>query len=149
MQKTNQKPSKGAREIALFHIGSLLCGIDTMHIREINKVTTVTRVFPPSNYVRGVVNLRGEIVTMIDLHARFGFDPVEELVGMNNLVVRYEDENIGLLVDSVEDVISAGRDEIAEPPANIDGVTGSFFEGIYKMEDELAMILDINEIIKN
>ncbi len=132
----------------MFYIGEILCGIDTVHIREINKVTTITKVYPQSSFVRGVVNLRGEIVTMIDLHAKFGFNIIENLIGMNNLVVRYKDENIGLLVDEVQDVIAAKQDDISEPPVNIDGVTGDFFEGIYKRKNELLAILDINEIVK-
>jgi purine-binding chemotaxis protein CheW len=85
---------------------------------------------------------------MIDLHATFGFKIVESFTGMNNLVVRYKDEDIGLLVDSVLDVVTAEEKDISEPPANIDGVTGSFFEGVYKLEDELVAILDISEIVK-
>ncbi len=142
-----QENSKN-REIAMFHIGEILCGIDTVHIREINKISDITKVYPSSDYIRGVVNLRGEIVTMIDLHAKFGFDTIENLVGMNNLVVRYKEENIGLLVDSVEDVITAEHGDISEPPENIEGVTGAFFVGILKLEKELVAILDINEIVK-
>ena len=136
------------REIALFYIGEILCGIDTVYIREINKITNITKVYPPSTFIRGVVNLRGEIVTMIDLHAKFGFEIIEDFSGMNNLVVRYRDENIGLLVDNVQDVIAAEPEHIAESPANIEGVTGSFFEGVYMLEKELVAILDIDEIVK-
>jgi len=136
-----------SREIALFRIGAIICGVDTVHIREINRILEITRVYPASDFVRGVVNLRGEIVTMIDLHAPFSLPVREDFIGMNNIVIRYKDENIGILVDNVIDVIVVEDVEISVPPAHIEGITGRFFSGIYKLEEDLVAILNIKEIV--
>lgn len=135
------------RKLALFHSGELLLGLDIVHVQEINQNFIITVVHRAPDYVRGVINLRGEIVTVIDLRRKFGFAPLAEEEEMQIIIVRQGDENIGLLVDAVSDVVMAGEEDIEPPPSNLAGVTGHFFKGIFKLEHELVAILDIDELL--
>lgn len=135
------------RKLALFESGDLLCGLDIAHVQEINKNIAVTVVHRAPQYVCGVINLRGEIVTVIDLRAKFGFEPLPPEAETQIVIVRQGDENIGLLVDSVSDVVLADERDIEPPPSNLAGVTGHFFKGIYKLEHNLVAILNIDELL--
>ena len=140
-------PNDTIRKLALFESGDLLCGLDIAHVQEINKNIAVTVVHRAPSYVCGVINLRGEIVTVIDLRSKFGFLPLPPEAESQIVIVRQGDENMGLLVDSVSDVVLANERDIEPPPSNLAGVTGHFFKGIYKLEHELVAILNIDELL--
>ncbi len=135
-------------ELALFQIGDMLCGLDTRHVQEINHNFEITPVHRAPDYVRGVINLRGEIVTVIDLHQKFGIPPSEAHDDIQVVVVRYEEECIALLVDTIYDVIIAPHFDISAPPSNVDGISGSFISCIYRMEKDLVVVLDLDELLK-
>ena len=67
----------GERELALFQAGDIICGLDTFHVREINNYTGVTVVHRAPEYIRGVINLRGEICTIFDLRVKFSLPPAD------------------------------------------------------------------------
>ncbi len=136
------------RELALFKVNDMICGLDTSLVQEINKQTDITDVHLAPDYVRGVMNLRGEIATVIDLRTKFGLESLEINDEMKVVVVRQGTENIGLLVDSVSDVVMADSNEISPPPSNVSGVTGIFFDGIYTMEQDLVAVLNVDELLK-
>lgn len=135
-------------ELALFQIGDMLCGLDTRHVQEINHNFEITPVHRAPDYVRGVINLRGEIITVIDLHQKFGIPSGEAHDDIQVVVVRYEEECIALLVDTICDVVNANRSDISTPPSNIDGISGSFISCIYRMENDLVVVLDLEELLK-
>ncbi len=136
------------RELAIFKTGDMFCGLDTLHVQEINHKFEITPVYRAPDYVRGVINLRGEIVTVIDLHRKFDMAPSEPHDDLQVVVVRYEDEIVALLVDSIYDVVIANHLDISVPPSNVDGISGEFFSGVYRMEKDLVVVLDLNELLK-
>nr|NJM00970.1 purine-binding chemotaxis protein CheW [Desulfobacula sp.] len=112
-------------ELAIFQIGDMLCGLHTRHVQEINHNFEITPVHRAPDYVRGVINLRGEIITVIDLHQKFGLPPDEVRDDTQVVVVWYEEELIALLVDNIYDVINAHHADISAPPSNVDGISGA------------------------
>ena len=138
----------GMRELALFRVNDMLCGLETSLVQEINKQTDITNIHLAPDYVRGVMNLRGEIATVIDLRVKFGLDSLAINDEMKVVVVKQGTENVGLLVDGVSDVVLADSHDIAVPPSNVSGVTGIFFDGIYKMEKDLVAVLNVDELLK-
>ncbi len=143
----SQTTNHTMRKLALFESGNLLCGLDIAHVQEINKNIAVTVVHRSPEYVCGVINLRGEIVTVVDLRTKFGFEPLAPDAEAQIVIVRQGGENIGLLVDSVSDVVIADEKDIEPPPSNLAGVTGHFFKGIYKLDHSLVAILNIDELL--
>lgn len=145
-----RKPAKAADsmlELATFYVGEALCGIDILNIQEINKHTEVTIVPQAPDYVRGVLNLRGKIVTIIDLGKKLGLDPVSKAKENRNIIVESNEEQIGLFVESISDVLTADPAKIEPPPSNIIGSQGRFFTGVFKTENKLIGILDIDKIL--
>jgi len=133
--------------LAVFRVGDLLCGIDILGIKEINRTLDITRVHGSADYIRGVLNLRGEIVTIFDLRMLFGLEPREMDAEMRIVVVRHMGESIGFLVECVDDIVEADPALIEPPPSNLGGVTGSYFSGVYKMEGALVAILNVTAAI--
>ncbi len=134
-------------EIATFYLEDALLGIPIEQVEEINHHVELTPVPHAPASVCGVINLRGHVVTVIDLRTVLGLAPGVITRGTCNVVVRWRGEQIGLLVDRVGDVVYAGRKEIEEPPANVAGTDGRFFRGVYKMEGSLLVILDVEQAL--
>jgi purine-binding chemotaxis protein CheW len=153
------------QQLATFTIGEHLFGINVLLIREINPNTSFTPVDLAPEYIRGLMNLRGQIVTIIDPAVRLGM-PQREITSASCCLVlkttrEVEDREdgsqlagetvndiVGLLVDSISDMVSANTREIESPPANIGDIDGRFMSGILKMENRLLIILKTSEVLK-
>jgi purine-binding chemotaxis protein CheW len=135
------------REWIVLEVGNIRCGITITQIQEINKQIDMTPVHHAPAYVRGVINLRGQIVTVIDLRVKFGLPPLELDEDRCIVVVRWSGESIGLLADRIQDIVVADAADILDPPANIGGVTGAFFSGIYPTEQGLVAFMHLPELL--
>jgi purine-binding chemotaxis protein CheW len=134
-------------ELATFYLGDALCGMDILKVQEINKLLAMTNVPQAPEYVKGIVNLRGQIVTVVDLGKKLGLSKTDLGANTRNIIVNSENEYIGLLVDSIGDVERTDWDKIEPPPANIGGVQGKYFEGVFKKEKSLIGILNVEEVL--
>lgn len=148
MDENKKVRSSKELEFSTFQVGGAVCGINILNIQEINKHFEITQVPMSSDYIKGILNLRGRIVTIIDLGKKLGLEPVTVNKDNRNIIVNSEDEHIGLLVDSINDVVIADQDDIEPAPSNIGGVKGKYFQGVVKTEKQLIGILDINEVLK-
>ncbi len=136
-------------ELATFYVGGSLYGIDIMNIQEINKHFEVTKVPQAADYIVGVLNLRGKIVTILDIGKKIGLSSIERNKNNRNIIVQSQDEYIGLLVDSISDVVLADKDSLEPAPSNLGGLEGKFFKCVLKRENALIGILDIEEVLKD
>jgi purine-binding chemotaxis protein CheW len=135
-------------EMATFYIGSALFGMDILKVQEINKILDLTSVPQAPEYVKGIMNLRGQIVTIIDLGIKLGLSEIEIGPDTRNIIVSSKNEYIGLLVDGIGDVERTSKDAVESAPANIGGVKARFFEGVYKKENSLIGILNVENVLK-
>ncbi len=134
-------------ELATFYIGDMLMGIDIRQIQEINQHLHMTPVPHAPDFVRGVVNLRGRVVTVADLSVVLGLGQAVITPRSRNVIVNSNDEQIGLLTDRIADVVTVTKHDIELPPANISGVEGRFFKGVCKLESTLLLIIDVEEVL--
>ncbi len=140
------KPDE-VRELTIFEVGPITCALSIQDIQEINKHLEMTDVANAPDYIRGICNLRGAIITVIDMRIKFGMEPKEFDENTRIVVVKNQDELLGLLVDRMLDVLNVSDDELEPTPSNINGVAGRYFSGIYKMESSLAALLNVSEIL--
>jgi len=140
--------TKNIIELATFYVGNALCGMDILKVQEINKLMEMTKVPQAPDYMVGILNLRGQIVTIIDLGQKLGLGNVEISNESRNIIINAPGEHVGLLVTKISDVVMADPDKIEPAPANMSGIQGSFFIGVYKTENKLIGILDIKEVLK-
>jgi purine-binding chemotaxis protein CheW len=135
-------------ELVSFFVGEALCGMDILKVQEINKLIEMTRVPQAPEYVLGILNLRGEIVTIIDLGKKLGLKSTELNHKTRNIIVNSNSEHIGLMVEQISDVVQAEWEKVEPPPANIGNVQGKYFTGVFKTEDRLIGILDVEKVLK-
>jgi len=136
-------------ELATFYVGGAVCGMDILKIQEINKLMEMTQVPQAPEYVLGILNLRGQIVTIIDLARKLGLTSTQVNEKTRNIIVNSKSEHVGLLVDKISDVISADKTKIEPPPVNLGGVQGKYFKGVFKTSKLLVGILEIEEVLKS
>jgi len=146
-QSSDSKFENEIVELSTFYIGKALCGMDILKIQEINKDIKMTEVPQSPDYVMGILNLRGQIVTTIDLGKKLGLSSSELNDNSRNIIVNSKDEYIGLLVDRIGDVIKAERSKIERAPANVGEMQGKYFDGVYKLEDSLVGILNLEKVL--
>ncbi|MGD9159014.1 MAG: chemotaxis protein CheW [Desulfobacteraceae bacterium] len=136
-------------ELATFYVGDSLCGMDILKVQEINKLLEMTEVPLAPDYVKGILNLRGQIVTVIDLGSKLDLADTDTDGETRNIIVNSNGEYIGLLVHKIGDVERTEEESIEPPPANIGGIQGRYFEGVFKKENSLIGILNVEEILKD
>lgn len=132
-----------ALQFCTFRVGELLLGIEVAQIQEVLRDTKVTPVPKTPAAVSGLINLRGQIVTAVDLRTLFGF-AVEEN-GEDGSVMLIVDSNAelhSLVVDAVGDVVEVGEDDYEEPPDTLKGEARKLIRGAYKLKSGLLLLLD-------
>ena len=106
----------------------------------------ITPVQHAPDYVKGLINLRGNTVTVFDLAVRLGFDHRDITDESHNIILKKDD--VGLIVDNIGDVVEAADDDIELPPANLRGIRAKFLQGVKKLNTELLVILSAQKIIE-
>ena len=148
MKNIAQETDKNLVELSTFLVGDALCGMDILKIQEINKLIDMTSVPQAPSYVLGILNLRGQIITSIDLSQKLGLGTTDLSLDPRNIIVNSNGEHIGLLVKRISDVVQANTDRFEPPPSNMGGIQGEFFTGVYKTEDKLIGILDVEKVLR-
>ena len=133
------------RQFVTFRLDDRLLGMDILKVREINRMVDVTPVPHAADYIRGLVNLRGQTVTVFDLGIRLGLGPREIRGTTHNIILK--GGSIGLLVDGIGDVTEAREAQMERPPANLQGIGVEFIDSVVKLKDELLVILSSDSIL--
>lgn len=147
---TDSRPNTDSRkivELATFYIGDALCGMDILKIQEINKLMQMTKVPQAPDYVLGILNLRGQIVTILDLGRKLGLGKTDISQDPRNIIVNSVGGHVGLLVRKISDVVSADMDKRERSPANMRGIQGEYFNGVYKTDNNLIGILNVDKVL--
>ncbi len=133
--------------VSTFYIGGTLMGVNAMNVQEVVQLSSLTPVHHASDYIAGIINLRGQIVTVVNLNRRLEIDFLGDQSARDIFIVSSNGENIGLLVDEAADVIPADMDNLAPLPANMSITQQKFLKGICQGESRPIAILDINSVL--
>ena len=151
-------------QFVTFRLGKALFGIDVLLVDEINRQLDIVPVAQAPGFMRGLINLRGQIVSIINLSDKINADTEGISSEKSCIVLKTSDvieqfreagltndntilDTVGLLVGEIEDMVNIDSSEIAPPPANVGDIAGKFISGVIQLEDELLNILRINEIV--
>lgn len=135
------------RQLVVFNLGKEEYGVDILQVQEIKRLTEITRVPNAPNFVEGVINLRGNVIPVIDLHKRFDLGLAEVTNESRIVIVNIRDITVGIIVDAVSEVITLEKGSLASPPALVAGIEASFIEGIGKLEERLLILLNMDRIL--
>lgn len=137
----------GSRQFCTFHIADLFVGIDVHHVQEILRFQPMSRVPRAPRAVAGLINLRGQIVTTIDLRHRLGLPARTDGHPPMNVVVRDLDNAVSLLVDRIGDVLEVADNLCEQPPATVEAHIRSLIVGTYKHPGQLLLVLDHERLL--
>jgi purine-binding chemotaxis protein CheW len=132
----------GARQFCTFHLDDHLFGVDVLDVQEVIRYQAMTYVPLAPAVVEGLVNLRGQIVTAVDLRRRLELPARPSDRRPMNVVVRTEDGPVSFLVDEIGDVLEVSEDAYEPVPDALHGMSAELLAGVYKLEDRLLLVLD-------
>ncbi|GAB4358100.1 MAG: chemotaxis protein CheW [Immundisolibacter sp.] len=131
-----------------FYVGDLFLGVELLRVQEVNRLQDVTTVPLAPRVVSGLINLRGQIVTALDLRQRLGLPPREDGVRPMSVVMRGEQGIRSFLVDRVADVVEADPDGFEPPPLTLDAAARDFVRAVCKQPGRLLLIIDPERVVE-
>jgi purine-binding chemotaxis protein CheW len=145
------KPETGlttdGNQFLTFNLGDELYGVDILRVQEIKGYTAVTKIPNTPSHIKGVLNLRGTIVPIVELRTKFGMPTIEYTTFTVIIVVVVRDKVMGLVVDAVSDVLDIAQKDIQAPPQFGANVDVRFLNGIGQSGDKLVALLDMDSLL--
>jgi purine-binding chemotaxis protein CheW len=142
-----KKMAETTSQYCTFQVHDLYFGIEVMRVQEVMRPPEMTRVPLASSVVRGLINLRGQIVTALDLRRRLQLPERGDDQEPMNVVVRGADGPIALLVDEIGDVLEVTEASYEPPPPTLTGVTRDLVSGVHKLDQHLLLVLDTERAV--
>jgi purine-binding chemotaxis protein CheW len=137
-----------SKQYCTFLLDGRYFGVDVTQVQEVLRYQEMTRVPLASPVVSGLINLRGRIVSAIDLRRRLGITDRPADQQPMNVIVRAGEDAISLLVDEIGDVIEVPADKFETPPETLNELARTLIQGAYKLEDRLMLVLDTQEAVE-
>ncbi|MCA0360701.1 MAG: chemotaxis protein CheW [Armatimonadetes bacterium] len=135
------------QQTVVFRLADESYGIDIFRVNEIIRLREITPVPRTENHIRGLVNLRGKTIPVVDLRARFSLPVEEETDSCRIIVVDAEHGQVGVIVDAVTEVMTLGSDQIEDTPPLVTDVSTDFVKGVAKHHDHLITLLDLDKAL--
>jgi purine-binding chemotaxis protein CheW len=130
-----------------FILGSEVYGIEILKVREIIGLMDITTVPQTPDYMKGVINLRGKVIPVIDLRLKFSMPEEDHTQETCVIVVEVNNTSIGIIVDSVSEVLDIKGGEIEDSPSFGQGIDTSFIMGLGKVKEKIVILLDIESVL--
>jgi purine-binding chemotaxis protein CheW len=130
-----------------FVLGTEEYGIEILKVREIIGIMDITSVPQTPDYMKGVINLRGKVIPVIDLRLKFSMTEQEHTQETCTIVVEVNDSLIGIIVDTVSEVVDVGSEEIEDTPQLGQGIDTDFITGLGKVKGKIIILLDIEKVM--
>jgi purine-binding chemotaxis protein CheW len=147
--KTKSLSREAAREVLVFVLGAEEYGVDILKVQEIRGYDKVTPIPSAPDYLKGVVNLRGIIVPIVDMRVKFRLAEVRYDQFTVVVILRIASRVIGLVVDGVSDVIALTASEVKDAPHLGSVVDSSFIAGLATQDDRMVLLLDIEKLLSS
>ena len=148
MEETARKVDE-ERQLVVFSLYGEEFGLEITKVREIVKPREITKLPNVVDFVEGVTNLRGEVIPIIDLKKRFGVQATEMTDDSRIIIVDISNNQVGLVVDDVTEVLRIAQGDIDPPPRTIAGLKAEYIQGIGKIEERLLILLDVDKILSS
>jgi purine-binding chemotaxis protein CheW len=135
------------KQFSTFAVDRLLFGVEVEKVQEVIRYQEMTRVPLAPSVVKGLINLRGQIVTAVDLRRRLGLRERASTDLPMNVVIRHEDGAVSLLVDEIGDVLEVEDETFELPPGTLAGEARELIRGVYKLKGTLLIALDTDKML--
>ena len=142
------QPTEQLVELLTFRVGKLLLGLDICRIKEINCRLQITRAPHALDYVLGVMNLRSDVICVLDFGRLLGLGTDSASLSTRGVIATHEGELIALAVDEIADVVTMPVSELEPLPTNFRRGDERCFQGVHVHQDELIFVLDLSEVLR-
>jgi purine-binding chemotaxis protein CheW len=137
------------KQLISFEVGEEEYGLDILRVKEIIRLREFTRLPQSPSFVKGIINLRGDVIPIIDLRDKFGMIEAEYGETTRIIVVDLDDKLVGMVVDAASQVVRVPADQIDPPPPIIGGLSAEYIIGVGKLEGRLIILLNIDWILSS
>ncbi len=145
--QVDEKGKKHTFQVVTFAVGKEEYGLRIEEVQEIVRMPEITRLPQTAAFIKGVINLRGHIVPVIDMRERFKLENVDYNETTRVIVVRIDEKLTGLIVDNVSQVIEMETSEIEDAPDIVTGRSREFIAGIGKINEQMIIIIDTAKLL--
>ena len=149
MDETQKKQDAELIQLVTFSIGEEEFGVDILKVQEIIRIMEITKVPKAPPFVEGVINLRGNVIPVIDLRKRFGLETREHDSQTRIIVIEINKMIVGFVVDSVSEVLRIPQNTVEPPPPVVSGLESEYISGVGKLEDRLLIMLDLDRLLSS
>lgn len=141
--------------LVTFRVGSELFGVPISAVQEIVRVPAIARIPQSPDFVEGVINLRGRVITVVDMHKRLGQtrmaaldeEQADRTKKARILVVEADGRLVGVIVDEVAEVLRLAEENIEAAPAMVAGINNQYIRGVGKLKDDLLILIEIEKVL--
>jgi purine-binding chemotaxis protein CheW len=147
MQNNDLTANSANNEFVAFRVGAQEFCVDIMGVREIRGWTPATPLPHAPSYVRGVINLRGAVLPIVDLGLRFGLGPTEPTPRSVIIVVHIHQQVVGLLVDAVSDILTSSEASMQPTPDSASDMAKTFVKGVYAVDSRMISIVTLDSVL--
>lgn len=147
MTQVREQDVTANNELIAFRLGEQEFCVDIMSVRDIRGWTQTTPLPHSSDYVKGVINLRGAVLPVVDLAARLGFEPAEPSARHVIIITQVGNQTIGLLVDAVSDILTVNSGSIQATPNVASELARAFMKGVIAMEGRMISLIALDSVL--
>ena len=134
-------------QLISFKVGEEVYGVDILNVKEVIKIKEITSIPKAPTFVKGVINLRGDIIPIIDFREKFGLSNEDYTSATRVIVVEIDERLIGMVVDAVSQVIRIPRENNEPPPPLVGGLSTEYIRGLGKSGEKLIVLVNIQKIL--
>jgi purine-binding chemotaxis protein CheW len=137
---------QGAKLYCTFHVADMYIGVDVEQVQEVLRAQEMTRVPLAPPVLKGLINLRGQIVTAIDMRRRLGMQ-ARDTAGSMNVVIRSDEGPVSLLVDEIDEVVTLDQKTFEATPENLQAECKALLSGVHKLQGRLLFVLNTDSLM--
>ncbi len=146
VQKSDTSQQTGSMQLVSFKLANETYGIEITKIREIILVGEITQIPETPHYIKGLINLRSSVIPVIDLRARFSLPEGELGEESRIMVLNVADRTIGIVVDSVNEVLRVSQDQVSPAPPTVASLGNQYMTGLVRLDEQLLILLDVDRL---
>lgn len=148
-REENKQFSGEVVQVVSFRLGGEEYGVDIAQVQEIIRMVEITHVPRAPHFMEGVINLRGQLIPIIDLRTRFGMPRIQATKSTRIVVTEIGSKRVGIVVDAVSEVLNIPIENVEDAPEMIAGVGTEYIQGVGKMNERLIIMLDLTMVMSS
>ena len=146
-EEKKQQYSGETFQVVSFRLGGEEDGVDISQVQEIIRMVEITHVPRAPRFMEGVINLRGQLIPIIDLRTRFGMNRADHTKSTRIIVTDIGSKRVGIVVDSVSEVLNIPVENVEDAPEMVAGIGTEYIQGVGKVDTRLIILLDLSKVI--